>query len=420
MELKLNYFEKGQYVFPRDWTVSNLSTLCSSIVDGTHFTPKYVALGIPFYSVESVTRDDFMHTKFISEEEHSRLIKRCKPERGDILLTRIGSLGETKFIDWDVNASIYVSLALLKFNDKTLAEYVYWYTKSPDFVRDVEKLGLLNATPKKINMGDIGNVPIPLPTLIEQRAIAAAISDSDALLSSLDRLLDKKRDIKQAVMQQLLTGKQRLPGFRGEWKSEKIGRLFQFLSTGNNPRSDLSLFGDVGYVHYGDIHTKEEAFLDCANAVLPQIAYKKVSNLPLLQDGDLVMADASEDYAGVGKSVEIKNVGNRKIVAGLHTFLLRGDKELIIDGYKGYLQSLLSVKDAMTRYATGISVYGISKTNIRSIEIYLPSREEQTAIAAVLSDLDAEIDALQRRRNKTRVIKQGMMQELLTGRTRLI
>ena len=119
-------------------------------------------------------------------------------------------------------------------------------------------------------------------------------------------------------MQQLLTGKHRLPGFFEEWKYEKIGKLFQFLSTGNNPRSDLSSFGDVGYVHYGDIHTKAAAFLDCANAVLPLITHNKVSNLPLLQDGDLVMADASEDYAGVGKSVEVKRVGKQKIVAGLH------------------------------------------------------------------------------------------------------
>jgi len=271
-----------------------------------------------------------------------------------------------------------------------------------------------------LNQDLLNRVSIPYAPLPEQRAIAAALSDTDALLSSLGRLLAKKRDIKQGVMQQLLTGKQRLPGFSGEWKPEKIGRLFQFLSTGNNPRSDLSELGNVGYVHYGDIHTKEIAFLECASAVLPLIAYNKVSGLPLLQNGDLVMADASEDYAGVGKSVEIKNVGSRKIVAGLHTFLLRGDKELLADGYKGYLQFLPSVKAAMTRYAVGISVYGISKTNIRNIEINLPLKDEQIAIVAVLSDMDAEIDALQLRRDKTRAIKQGMMQELLTGKTRLV
>jgi len=118
--------------------------------------------------------------------------------------------------------------------------------------------------------------------------------------------------------------------------------------------------------------------------------------------------------------VEIQNARSRKIVAGLHTFLLRGNKELLADGFKGYLQFITSVKAALIRFATGISVYGVSKGNVRSIEVPLPRLEEQTAIADVLSDMDAEIAALEARRDKTRALKQGMMQELLTGRIRLV
>jgi len=114
MELKAGYKKTEAGMIPEDWNVSTLQQLCRVIVDGTHFTPKYVSDGIPFYSVENVTSDNFSDTKFISQREHSELIKRCKPEKGDILLTRIGSLGNTKLIDWDVEASIYVSLALIK------------------------------------------------------------------------------------------------------------------------------------------------------------------------------------------------------------------------------------------------------------------------------------------------------------------
>src|SRR5690606_29891416 len=147
--------------FGGEWEKKTLGEICNAIMDGTHFTPTYVNDGIPFYSVENVTADNFKNTKFITYQEHSRLIKRCKPEKGDILMTRIGSLGDTKLIDWDVNASIYVSLALLKVNKQAIdANYLYCYTKSRQFRKDVELRSLLNAIPQKINMGDISGVPI--------------------------------------------------------------------------------------------------------------------------------------------------------------------------------------------------------------------------------------------------------------------
>jgi type I restriction enzyme, S subunit len=205
---------------------------------------------------------------------------------------------------------------------------------------------------------------LPLPkNEKEQTAIATALSDVDALITSLDKLIAKKRDIKQATMQQLLTGKRRLPGFSGEWEVKQLGELFQFLNTANNSRSDLSENGEFKYIHYGDIHTKWRAFLDCASSELPLIQSDKVGNVPFLEDGDLVMADASEDYEGIGISIEVKNATGKKIVAGLHTFLLRGDKEVLADGFKGYLQYIPAVKDQLKKAATGISVYGISKNN---------------------------------------------------------
>ncbi len=153
---------------------------------------------------------------------------------------------------------------------------------------------------------------------------------------------------------------------------------------------------------------------------LPLIQRDKVRNVPFLEDGDLVMADASEDYEGIGISIEVKNATGKKVVAGLHTFLLRGDKEVLADGFKGYLQYIPAVKDSLKKAATGISVYGISKNNVRNISIYLPDITEQRAIVAILSDIDAEIAALEQKRDKIRALKQGMMQELLTGKTRLL
>ncbi len=197
--------------FSGEWETKTLASVCNFINDGTHFTPKYVDNGIPFYSVENVTANEFTNTKFISLQEHNRLIKRCKPEKGDILMTRIGSLGDTKLIDWDVNASIYVSLALLKVNKQAINEnFLYCYTKSRQFITDVELRSLMNAIPKKINMAEIGGVPIHVPSLPEQTAIAEILSDMDAEIRELEGKLSKARAVKAGMMSELLTGRTRL------------------------------------------------------------------------------------------------------------------------------------------------------------------------------------------------------------------
>ena len=177
---------------------------------------------VPFYSVENVTANDFSNVKFITKEEHA-IRQKMRAGTRDILMTRIGSLGDTKLLDWEVNASIYVSLALLKPNERICPKYLYCYSKSPQFVADVESRALLNATPKKINMGDICLIPIPFPrSTQEQEAIAKALSDADALIESLEQLVAKKRQIKQGAMHELLTCKKRLPGFSGEWEETSV------------------------------------------------------------------------------------------------------------------------------------------------------------------------------------------------------
>jgi type I restriction enzyme, S subunit len=193
----------------KPWRISTLGETCRSIVDGTHFTPTYVESGIPFYSVENVTADDFVNTKFITREEHQVLTRRCKPERGDILLTRIGAIGDTKLIDWDVDASIYVSLALLKCGDEINPQFLDAYAKGHQFRKDIEDRSLLNASPKKINMGDIGRVWIPVPERGEQAAIADIMGDMDDEVAALEQKLDKTRQIKQGMMHELLTGRVR-------------------------------------------------------------------------------------------------------------------------------------------------------------------------------------------------------------------
>jgi type I restriction enzyme S subunit len=417
MELKQGYKETEVGVIPVDWDVVSLGTI-ATIRDGTHQTPRYVPVGIPFYSVEHVTSRDFSNTKFISEEEHRFLARTFKIEKGDVLMTRIGSIGDCVLVDWDVEASFYVSLALLKIYGAH-APYVAAYSELPAFKKEVDLHSLPSATPKKINLGPISDVRLPLPSdPAEQKLIASTLHDADALLGGLDRLIAKKRDLKQAAMQQLLTGETRLPGFADEWELKRLGDHVTFLRNGVNSRAELTLDDPVKYLHYGDIHSCTSVMLEPAS--LPSLPSGKAKTLERLRDGDLIFADASEDLVGVSKSVEISNLCDAELVAGLHTIAARFDKAVLADGFKAYLQFCPAFSSHLRRLAAGTKVYATNRSHIACVEMRLPGIKEQEAIAATFNDMDAEIAALEQRRNKTKAIKQAMMQELLTGRTRLI
>jgi type I restriction enzyme S subunit len=370
------------------------------------------------YSKGWVSSDEMFRVSAAIEERY----KNARLRSGDLIITIVGAgTGHVEAVpEWLNGANLTQTTARIAIDERTADRiYCMYVLQSRTGISQVESFIKGGAQPG-LNCGDVEKFQVPLAPLPEQQAIAAALSDADALIASLEKLIAKKRDMKAAAMQQLLTGSKRLPGFSGMWEIKEWGDVFQFLATANNSRGDLSDHDDVKYIHYGDIHTSSASTLDCASALLPFIDGDKVRGFPFVEDGDVVMADASEDYDGIGKSVEIRNATGMRVVAGLHTFLMRSDRHLLADGFKGYLQFIPSIKAALVRAATGISVFGISKNNLRKIAVPLPSIEEQRAIAAVLSDMDAEITALEARRDKMRAIKQGMMQELLTGRIRLV
>ena len=265
-------------------------------------------------------------------------------------------------------------------------------------------------------------VPLP-PTKAEQEAIAEALSDADALIESLEQLLAKKRHVKQGAMQELLTGTKRLPGFRGEWEVRPLGDLFNFSGGFTASRDQLSSEGYC-YLHYGDIHGSNKTFIDVRSEYqnIPKLSVllKRVSSALMLDDGDVVFVDASEDDEGASKHVVIVNTDGIPFISGLHTIVAKSKNDLLDYQYRRYCFQTTAVKRQFRFFAVGTKVSGISKTNIARITLPVPSVPEQAAIAAVLSDMDAELAALEAKLAKARNIKQGMMQELLTGRIRLV
>ena len=205
-----------------------------------------------------------------------------------------------------------------------------------------------------------------------------------------------------------------------DWLTLTYGKVFDFLKTATYSRAEVRSTEGVLYVHYGDIHTEWDGFVDFNTANVCCVTDEQAKAYSLLKNGDLIMADASEDYGGIGKSVEVKNLDNRKAISGLHTFVLRDSENIIADGYRGYLHSNKQIKKQFDRLATGMKVFGVSRNNLKTVLIPLPpTKAEQEAIAEALSDADALIASLEQLIAKKRLIKQGTMQELLTGKRRL-
>ena len=417
-------------VIPEQWDSSNVRAIASStrnaIVGGPFGSnlvfKDYVAHGVP------VIRGQNMSGRMVSGEfvfvtpMKAKSLEANLAYPGDIIFTQRGTLGQVSLVPDQPFSAYLVSQSQMKLsvNRKVADPLFLFYLFTSDEQQNRFQGSTIQTGVPHINLGILCEMPVRLPPLSEQIAIAKALSVLDGLLAALEALIAKKRSIKQAAMQQLLTGNTRLPGFSGEWQRKTLGNISTMLPTANNPRRDLSDWGEVGYIHYGDVHSHPYPVLNCASHDLPRIDRGRVGNAVRIQNGDLVMVDASEDLIGVGKSTQVQGVAERAVVAGLHTILCRGKQDEWAPGFMAYLQFIPEFRSSLLRVASGTSVYAISRKQLADVELPLPPPSEQEAIVAVLSDMDAEIAVLELRRQKTRTIKQGMMQHLLTGRIRLV
>ena len=253
---------------------------------------------------------------------------------------------------------------------------------------------------------------LPVPPESEQRAIAEALSDVDGLLTALEALIAKKRAVKQAAMQQLLTGKSRLPGFSGAWETMRLGDLGAFSKGRGIKRDDVSDTG-LPCIRYGELYTRYKDYILNPVSRIPSAV--ALEALPI-KKGDLLFAGSGETAEEIG--ICAAYLGEEPAYAGGDVIILTPSGQNSI--YLGHLMNHPTVATQKARMGQGDAVVHISASNLAQVSIELPPLTEQTAIANILSDMDAEIAALERRRDKTRAVKQSMMQQLLTGRVRLV
>jgi type I restriction enzyme, S subunit len=337
-----------------------------------------------------------------------------------IIIGRVGEYcGITRYLNelcWITDNALYTKEFLVDIDIK----YLSYKLQQEDISKLRSKGGqpLVSQTP--IHLHKIA-LPKSLP---EQKAIAHVLGLMDSTINTNNQLIAKKELQKKWLMQNLLTGRKRLKGFSGEWNEYLLKNCFHFIKSYSISRDGLSREQGKYYcIHYGDIHAYFETdFIDFKTQLgIPRINDSKVSvnTGDYLNDGDIIIADASEDYEGVGEAVEVINIQDKIVIGGLHTIVLRDFSGVTSNLFRAYLFNSERVRNELRKKATGTSVYSVTKTTLESLVFKLPPLNEQQSIAMTLQAADLEIQILKSKTEKFREQKKGLMQVLLTGKKRL-
>ncbi|MFN4006440.1 MAG: restriction endonuclease subunit S [Chitinophagaceae bacterium] len=279
--------------------------------------------------------------------------------------------------------------------------------------------------PKLMN-GVMSKIKIPFPSLPEQQKIAACLSSLDEVIAGERQKLELLQQHKKGLLQQLFPQEgETVPTLRfkefedsGEWEVKKLGEVYEFKPTNSFSRDCLNYEnGLVKNIHYGDIHTKFDTLFDISKEkvpfINPYLPIEKIKEESYCKEGDVIFADASEDLNDVGKSIEIINLNNEKVVSGLHTLLARQKENLLVIGFGGYLFKSEWVRKQIQKEAQGAKVFGISATRISNVKIKFPkNKSEQQKIASCLSSLDDTINAQTQKIELLEQQKKGLLQGL--------
>jgi type I restriction enzyme S subunit len=408
-KVKVGYRQSEVGIIPEDWDVVAAAEACDLVVDCKNRTPPVVeASDYAVVRTPNVRNGQFVRVDLRYTDKHSYLewTARAVPQFGDIMITREAPLGEVCPVPAEPKVCLGQRMMLYRpSRKKTNSRYLLYSLMSlPVRSNLLRKIG--GSTVGHAKVDDIRLLQLPLPSLPEQCAIAEALSDADLLLDALDQLIVKKRALKQAAMQQLLTGQTRLPGFADKWESKCVGEIFR-ISTASSKTGFVVENGDFWVCDMGSVSVDGDLI----------VSKRTNYSADFLRAGDLIMP--KDDIGGgniIGKVGYINQ--NETYILGDHVYRLR-----VVKGNPRFLAYAINshlINSELRRKVIGSAQLGLGRTSVVEQAIVFPPLAEQTAIAAVLLDMSAELSTLEARRAKTAALKQGMMQELLTGRTRLV
>jgi type I restriction enzyme, S subunit len=393
MELRAGYKQTEVGVIPEDWDSVPITDYTREIFLGLTSKVDYVSRGgVPLVRATDIAsgRLSFANVREISVAQHKKLTKYRKARRGNVLVSKSGSLGVCALVENDREFSIYESIIVLQPGTQLDSKFLLSLLRHER--TQTRMVGAkVGSTVSHLNLETFRKLVIPLPpTKAEQEAIAGALSDADGLIESLEQLVAKKRHLKQGAMQQLLTGKKRLPGFSGEWEEKLLGDVVN-INKGTLITGETAKHGPVpviaggkkpAYFHNSANRTGKTITVSGSGANAGYVGY---------YDGPIFASDCSTIGEGGNYTIEF-----------VYFLLLMNQEEI----YKAQ---------------TGGAQPHIHPNDLRPLEFAFPkTTAEQTAIAGALSDMDGEIEALETKLGKARQLKAGMMHNLLTGRIRLI
>lgn len=377
-------------VIPEDWVVTPIGDGIDLLTGFPFPSSGYTKSGIRLLRGSNVKRGETDWAEHISQywPTTTQDIARYELKCGDLVIAMDGSLVGRSFAKLkqdDLPALLLQRVARIR-SGSIAASYLFQFIGSDLFEKHSDMVKTVTAIPH-ISPDDIRSFVIPVPpTICEQRAIAAALSDVDAMIASQHQLIAKKRDIKQATMQELLTGKRRLPRFSGEWVEKRLGVVAPLQRGFDLPSSQLEE-GPYPVVYSNGIVNHHVRFMVAGSGVVTGRS-GTIGKVTYVED----------DFWPHNTSLWVTNFcGN--------------DPKFIY-----YLYSFIK----LDRFSTGSGVPTLNRNDVHSFNVRIPSKPEQTAIATILTDMDADIATMEQKLNKTQMLKQGMMQELLTGRIRLV
>ncbi len=388
MEVKPGYRQTEVGVIPKEWEVKRLGDVLT-ICHGKSQRDVAVADG-PY--------------PILATGGQIGTASRALYDKPSVLIGRKGTIDQPQYMEtpfWTVDTLFYSAM-----KNGSDAKFFFYRFCMISWLQFNEASGV-----PSLNARTIEQIEIPCPEPKEQRAIAAALSDVDALLGGLDRLIAKTRDLKPAAMQQLLTGQTRLPGFSAAWEVKRLGQVADVLKGRALSKSLITQSGAHPCILYGELFTTYGRVIsNVVSRTNSSEGCRSVAGDVLLPGSttttgaDLATASALliEDVALGGDIIIVRNKGKSYDPVFLASFLTH------------------TAKHAIAELTQGITIHHLYGKDLKTLSLQLPSLPEQTAIAAVLSDMDTELAALEARRDKTRDLKQAMMQELLTGKTRLL
>lgn len=424
MEVRDSYKQTNIGLIPECWQVKPLRNVLSKGRLGGNYPNELTVSDFPLMKMGNLVRGGFDVSKVeyirsgvVPEEQH-------RLAYGDVIFNTRNTLDLVGKIGiWRNELPVaYYNSNLMRFefdsHEISSPEYANYALNTASSISRLRALATGTTSVAAIYTRDLMELEVIVPTMVEQTAIAAALSDVDALIAGLEKLIAKKRDLKQAAMQQLLTGQTRLPGFSGGGEVKRLGDVGVCLR-GVSYKGDADLFPHDTGTSKRLLRSNNVQESLVVTSDLQYVKADRVREHQILRDGDVLICMANGSKALVGKAGYFDVSDKFEYTFGAFMGAYRGNEQAN-RRFVFYLFQTNRYRDYIANILAGSSINNLSPSSIESLEFNFPELSEQGAIAQTLSDMDSELISLETRLAKTRELKQGMMQELLTGRTRLV